>query len=762
MDLEKALSPRQYQAAVSVETPLCILAGAGTGKTRVITHRIAHLIDNLGAHPASILAVTFTNKAAREMRERVNHLLPGRSRGLQLGTFHGIAARMLRTYGDVLGLPGAFVIYDQDDATRLIQRIAVKEMGLSRDRVRGIAHLIDGWQNQGLLPEQVPAPEWDPFFEKAHAVYTRYRAQLAEMGAVDFGGLLLGWRALLQHEAVGPALCRRVRHLLVDEYQDTSPVQADVVLAMGRQADTVAVVGDDDQSIYSWRGASADNLRHFIDRLPQTRLIKLEENYRSTARILSAANQVIAQNVVRLGKELSSISEEGTPVRVIRYLDDIAEAKGVVGWIEERSARGQALSDVAILVRTNAQSRLFEEQLRRSRLPYRLVGGQRFYDRKEVKDVLATLRAGLNPKSDVDLLRALAAVPRGVGAKSVEKIDALAKAEKKPLLVVMADPGLVARAGLSKRAQNGAAVFAKSILELGELSRRQEGAEVLSAHDAVALAVERSGVAERLAAEGSFESEGRLENLNQLLSAAAQYVDDAKAQGENPDAQGFLEAASLMSDADGTGQVQADDDAVTLMTMHAAKGLEFPVVFLVGLEESGFPHGRALAEDADPSELEEERRLAYVGMTRAQRELRLTWAARRMVRGEHKRRQPSRFLRELPEGEIHGDVPGAMGRRAQRRPSLLPVEVGEPDPPRANSDEMRVELDPAYAAPVQSAQDLASGARVVHQTFGLGRVVGLRGGGRMLRALVRFDNDRQPRMILARHLGMLSQKAAAD
>jgi DNA helicase-2/ATP-dependent DNA helicase PcrA len=335
--------------------------------------------------------------------------------------------------------------------------------------------------------------------------------------------------------------------------------------------------------------------------------------------------------------------------------------------------------------------------------------------------------------------------------------------------------------GLSKRAAQKAETFAKSLLELGALARRPEdnalplegkGIRALSAHDAVALAIERSGVADRLEAEGTQESENRLENLNQLLSAAAQYVRDAKAEGEPTDAQGFLEAASLMSDGDGT-RVDDSAESVTLMTLHAAKGLEFGVVFLVGMEENGFPHGRALGEDADPSELEEERRLAYVGMTRAKRELLLTWALRRMVRGEYKRRSPSRFLRELPQGEVRGDVPGQnrsspspARNTAEVRASALNAvrkrtghsfglhETG--DEPAPENDDVQVELDPAYAAPIEAAADLQSGTRVVHQTFGQGRVVGLRGDGRMLRALVRFDQERQPRVILARHLGRLS------
>jgi DNA helicase-2/ATP-dependent DNA helicase PcrA len=831
MDLARALSPTQHEAATHLDGPLCILAGAGSGKTRVITHRIAYLIEEKRALPSSILAVTFTNKAAEEMRHRIEALVPGRARGVLVGTFHGMAARFLRQYGDAVGVPRSFVIYDTDDSERLMKRIVIDELGLTKDLVRPFLWRIDGWQSDGLHPHEIPATPWNNTDEQARQVYARYVERLSAMNAVDFGGLLVKMRTLLGTPA-GEELKRRVRHVLVDEYQDTNQVQADIVRAFAAKAQTIAVVGDDDQAIYGWRGASADNLKRFLDDLPGARLVRLEENYRSTRTILEAANGVIENNEIRLGKRLRATGDEGRRIRLLSASDDIDEAKKVVLDILDQCRVGRSLDEVAVLYRTNAVSRLFEDELRKVRLPYRLIGGQRFYDRKEVKDVLATVRAALNPRSDVDTLRMIAAVPRGIGETSLLRISDLAAARGVSILDVMCDEALLEASGLKATTKKRAHALAMSIVDLGRMAK-----EGLSAKDALALAVLRSGVAERLEAESTIESEGRLENVSALVDAAAQHDEDMKGRGEQSDVFTFLESAALLAGDENDRKVDENTAKITLMTLHSAKGLEFEVVYLVGLEEHGFPHSRAINPDASPDDLEEERRLAYVGITRAKLRLVLAWAKRRMVQGTPKMRTPSRFLREIPpdvlegtplpppsqrdfdalprsfggprlefdddvpllSGDVplrSGDVPRSGGRLPAARAPVRDENIDEVAPARtfpgvdrlaairdrlahahalsstlrkpavedsAVGGEPSVVYDDDTAPPSARARsmprdtspDVGAGARVHHEVFGAGSVVGLRGAGKNQSALVRFDGERAPRVIILRHLSRM-------
>jgi DNA helicase-2/ATP-dependent DNA helicase PcrA len=908
VDLAKLLSPAQYAAATRLDVPVCILAGAGSGKTRVITHRIAWLMTEQRQTAESILAVTFTNKAAGEMRERVEKLVPGRGSRVLLGTFHGLAARLLRRFGRIVGVPPGFVIYDADDAERLLQRLVVNDLNMAKEAAGPIGRLIDGWQCEGLGPRDVPEGH-ELLFRDALKAYDRYLEKLAESSALDFGGLLLKLRDLVRHDDAAAAL-GHVRHVLVDEYQDVNRVQADIVLAFARRAMTIAVVGDDDQAIYGWRGASADNLKKFLGALPGATLLKLEENYRSTPAILQAANGIIAKNEVRLGKVLRPAGnadddaddgirgrDRGRNVRVVRGADDVEEARRVGGLLIEHVMGGTRLDDIAILYRANAQSRLMEDELRRLALPYRVVGGVRFYDRKEVKDVLATVRAALVRRSDVDALRFLAAVPRGIGDTTVKKVDAVARSRRRPLLEVFADPALLAEAGLSAAAQKKCSAVVMVLDELAakigrpQRSSSQQGlfsaAATLGAKDALALAVQASGVADRLAAEGGLEAEGRLENLAELVNAAATFEELARRNGEAGDIEAFLESAALLGSADDAPQ---DDGRgqVTLMTLHAAKGLEFDVVFLVGLEEHGFPHSRAVLDDDDRA-IEEERRLAYVGITRAKRRLVVSYASRRMVQGVVKARDPSRFLFEIPRDVLEGDIPrrgsdggpgrgagsplldewrrrqggsarslrtdlgadhdddhgneddGASGVRVVYDDDGAPVRARRPKEPRTllvprpdtaalddggedndagptgpvvvRDDEegaggvggfggaarrfrlgtgarvvadrtggtarptilsSAVRMTPTAAttmpttatstAPASTttvveerddggeARGFSAGARVFHRLFGDGTVVGARGAGRALNCLVRFDSQRAPRLIAARHL----------
>ena len=832
MDLRDLLSPPQYEAATCLDAPVCILAGAGSGKTRVITHRIAWLMTTQRITAESILAVTFTNKAAGEMRRRVESLVPGRGGRVQLGTFHGTAARLLRKYGRVVDLDPSFVIYDADDAERLLQRVITGDLNASKDLTGPINRKIDTWQSAGLLPADVPK-EHDLVFDTAIKAYDRYLEKLKESRAIDFGGLLVKFRQLACGKD-SDVLKKRIRHILVDEYQDVNQVQADVVLGLGREADSCAVVGDDDQAIYGWRGASSDNLKKFLHDVPGAHLVKLEENYRSTPAILEAANGIITENEGRLGKNLIAVRTDmgrGRAVRIIKAPSDLDEARRVVMYVIEHVTAGISLDEVAILYRANGSSRLFEDELRRHNLPYRIVGGVRFYDRKEVKDVLATLRVALNRRSDVDGLRFLSAVPRGIGPTTIGKIEVEARASRRPLFEVMRDAGSLSRCGLNAGAIKKILAIVEQLDALANAIGRPErpdpqpglfvAASNLGAKDAIALAIKTSGVDDRLEAEGGLEAEGRLENLAELVNAAATFEAEAKRNGEVADIEAFLENAALLGSADETAKPDGRGQ-VTLMTLHAAKGLEFDVVFLVGLEEHGFPHSRAVLGD-DPSQIEEERRLAYVGITRARQRLVISWAQQRMVQGTIKSRDPSRFLFEIPTSALEGDIPRRSHQNNRPRDSLIELwnkqrqqrlgkdDVDEPGsarieydpdafdapqrPPRpsrthlvmtepggAPHQDRNAEINDAVAgthdaptpvtAPAprrftmgSTPPSLASsttnivldeeaalfnaGARVSHRLFGGGTVVGQRGSSNIL---VRFDAERSPRLIAARHL----------
>jgi DNA helicase-2/ATP-dependent DNA helicase PcrA len=705
------LNEMQRQAVLMLDKPLCILAGAGTGKTRVITHRIAHLVEQEGAWPQSIMGVTFTNRAAQEMRERISRLLPNGGNRVQLGTFHGIGARWLRRLGNFVGVPPTFLIYDQDDAERLKKQVA-NQLHIAKDALEPYVNCIEVWQNQGLTPAEVLGSD-DPVERQARDFYRLYVDKLNSAGALDFNSILLKWKELLFHEEAFAIFGREIRHFLVDEYQDTNVVQAQIVHRIAQIVRTLAVVGDDDQSIYGWRGANANHLQKFLKEIPDAVLIKLEHNYRSTKNILEAANQVIAHNSGRIGKSLFTTAQQGDAVNVLRSRSDRAEAERIIDMIRLETHRGLSASSFAILMRTNGQSRLFEEALRKNRMPFKLIGGMKFYDRKEIKDALATLRAALNPKSDIDFLRAIHAISRGVGDASLEKVRQLAGDREMAIQELCQSRELLAACGLSKRALSSLLSFSDQLKVLREMSLN------LDAEEAVVEAIQISGLGEKLSLSDSAEDSDRLENLNQLVVSARNFVEQAQKENQFGDSLSFLEASALMSSSDELlSEQEALYGSVTLMTLHAAKGLEFDHVFMVGLEEYGFPHARALAHDADDNELEEERRLAYVGMTRARLRLFLSHADQRLVFGTVKSRMPSRFLKEFTG--VH---------KAERR----------------------VELDEEYATgAVQNA--LKKGMRVTHASLGRGTVVEARGAGALARAVVRFDRDRSERAIVATHL----------
>ena len=620
----EGLNPAQKEAVETLEGPLLILAGAGSGKTKTLTHRIANLIAH-GVQPSSILAVTFTNKAAREMRVRLWHILqdvagePPRSFMPYMGTFHGIAVRILRIEAEAAGLDKNFVIYDMDDQVSLIKRI-LKNLKLSDNKnlkPKSIQSIISGEKNQGNGPEEYAAGALYPNQKHIAKVFEAYEKEKAKAGALDFDDLLLKELELLQnHPEVRKKWQEKFKHILIDEYQDTNAVQYSIVKLLVGQEKNICVVGDDWQSIYSWRGADFTNILNFERDFPGAKVIKLEQNYRSTGNILEASQKIIHENKTRTDKTLFTEAGKGAPVEIESLRDETEEANYVALKIMNMQREYPDFSDFAVLYRTNAQSYTFEKAFINNRIPYKIVGGVRFYDRKEVKDVLAILKLIVSQRDKVSLERVVKNVLSGVGEASLNKIlmavDALPDAEplKNPdVLEVLS----------SARAKNG---FARLVNFIKKVSPSDNPGEI------VKKIVEYFDF-KALTDDGTPSSEERMGNLEVLAANAAAY--------EN--LEDFLADASLMSSADES----SEKNSVTLMTMHAAKGLEFPVVFMVGMEDGLFPSGRA----EDEASLEEERRLAYVGMTRAMRRLFLTYAVSRYAYGSRNYNMPSRFLIEL-------------------------------------------------------------------------------------------------------------------
>lgn len=720
-----------------------VLAGAGTGKTRVITHRVAALLDE-GVPAWRILAVTFTNRAAGEMRERIVKLCEDNHpvNELWVGTFHSICARILRRHGDLIGLTPRFSIYDTGDQATLMGRI-LKEMNIS-DRMytpKGILGHIDRAKNQGIgpdRPDKLPARE--PVLSVVAEAYKRYQERLLAEDAVDFGDLLVHTVKLLrdapkqgegrQLADFDPAarMLTRFKHVVVDEYQDTNPIQAELVNLLSGRGE-LCVVGDDDQSIYGWRGADVSQILDFCDIHAGAKLVRLEQNYRSTTAILRAADAVIRKNRDRLGKTLFSDLGEGTPLRVLLLDDEREEARFVAHEIQDMIDEGEASpQDFAIFYRAHAQSRVIEDEIRRMGMRCRILGGVAFYERQEVKDLLSYLTVLENPRSDAHLLRIINRPTRGIGATSVSRLQDHARAQGLPLYDVLADP---AAAGLGKAAARKVAGFRL----LMEGLREKMG--TLPLDELAAEALEVTGYRETLAADDSEESMARLENLQELLGNMREYLEDQPGGGLVE----YLELVNLVGREDGDGE---RGGAITLMTIHSAKGLEFPNVYVVGMEEGVFPHARVLD---DPTSLEEERRLAYVAITRAQRRLTLTLARRRRLYGQLQVGTPSRFVLDLPsEGveRIGLARPTTMNRVANPRPA---APVPEPE-----WDDDIVYEDGASASSGSSDEGVALyvGMNVRHGKYGEGELLGWTGGGNDLRLQLRFPQH-GTKTILARY-----------
>ena len=649
LDLLAGLNPVQTDAVIHSAGPLLVVAGAGSGKTRVLTHRIAHLIRDQGVSPFEILAITFTNKAADEMKSRVAALVGPVAQKMWVSTFHSACVRILRRDADKLGYPRQFTIYDQSDAVRLTGYV-IRDLGLDTKRFppRSVHASISAAKNDGLDARAYSEQAGNLFERKIAEVYTEYQTRLHRAGSMDFDDLLGQALRLLQEQPeVLDHYRRRFRHILVDEYQDTNRVQNDLVLLLAADHRNICVVGDQDQSIYAFRGADMRNIVEFEDAFPDTTVVLLEQNYRSTQTILDAANAVISHNQGRKPKELWT--DQGAGEQIVRFHadDEVDEASWISREItrlhESVEVRGEGedhalrWGDVAVFYRTNAQSRVLEEHLMRIGIPYKVVGGTRFYDRKEVKDAIAYLRAVVNPVDEVSIKRVLNEPKRGVGDTSIGKLDNWASAHGLAFIDALRRAD---EAGVSGKAVRGIEAFLALVDGVDDLTSGGPG-PLLQA------LLERSGYLDMLETERTIEAEGRLENLAELVGAASEMesIDE------------FLEQISLVSDVD---SLDDDTSSVVLMTLHSAKGLEFPVVFLMGLEDGVFPHLRSLT---DPAQLEEERRLAYVGLTRARQRLYLTHAWSRTLFGGTQYNPPSRFLDEIPEKLIR-DVEGH--RRASR------------------------------------------------------------------------------------------------
>jgi DNA helicase-2/ATP-dependent DNA helicase PcrA len=627
------LNPEQRQAVEALDGPVLVLAGAGTGKTRVLTTRIAHILATGRAYGSQILAVTFTNKAAREMKERIGSLVGGAVEAMPwLGTFHSIGVKILRRHAELVGLKSGFTILDPDDQLRLMKQLIEAE-GLDKDRwpARQLAGLIDDWKNRGLTPSKVPAGEGFAFANgKGVQLYAAYQTRLKELNAADFGDLLLETlRLFMENPDVLADYHRRFRYILVDEYQDTNVAQYLWLRLLSQGSPNVCCVGDDDQSIYGWRGAEVDNILRFEIDFPGARIIRLERNYRSTGHILSAASGLIAQNKGRLGKTLFTDGERGDKVTVMGVWDDEEEARSITRDIEELRKDGHRLNQIAILVRASFQMRAFEDRFVTTGIPYRVIGGPRFYERAEVKDALAYLEVTHNPANDLKFERIVNVPKRGLGDTSVERIHALARARGVPLFRAARE--IVETEELGGKAR-------KSLSDLVNAFERWRGMVDGMKHTELAeLILDESGYTAMWQADKSPQAQSRLENLKELV----------RFMHEFETLESFLEHVSLVMDAE-----QGDDgDRVSLMTLHAAKGLEFDTVFLPGWEEGLFPHQRSLDESGEAG-LEEERRLAYVGITRARRRAKVSFAQNRRTRGLYQSAIPSRFVDNLPEGDV--------------------------------------------------------------------------------------------------------------
>ena len=726
MSIYDTLNPPQQEAVFHTEGPLLILAGAGSGKTRVLTHRIAHLIADKGVNPFNILAITFTNKAAQEMRERVDKLTGADGMSVWVATFHSTCVRILRRYIDRLGYDNRFTIYDSDDQKTLMKEICRKlNIDTKKYKERSLLAQISHAKDEMITPDEMEMNAGGDFNQKKVAqVYREYQAALKSNNALDFDDLLVKTVELFQNCGdVLESYQEKFRYIMVDEYQDTNTVQFKFVSLLAARYGNLCVVGDDDQSIYKFRGANIGNILGFERVFPDAKVIRLEQNYRSTKNILNAANEVIANNAARKEKRLWTENPEGEKLHFRQFMNGFEEAEYVIGDIAKKKREHLAdYRECAILYRNNAQSRLFEEKCLKANIPYKIVGGINFYARKEIKDLLCYLKTIDNSADDLAVRRILNVPKRGIGATTVGRVqdyadymnvsfyDALRVAEEVPSI------------GRSLNKIEGFVTFIQSL---------KSKAQAYSVTEILEEVIDLTGYVDELKAEDTEESRARIENIDELISKTVSYEEAMKAEGREATLSGFLEEIALIADID---TVDPDQDYVLLMTLHSAKGLEFPYVYLAGMEDGMFPSSMCIFSD-DPTDMEEERRLCYVGITRAMKELTLTSARQRLVRGETQYNKVSRFVREIPRELVE------LGTTIQEhKPSMQ-----ETPSPKNSYMQMRQTFRAKpfeaqnFKVTKAASLDYGVGDTVRHIKFGVGIVRDIVEGGRDYEVTVDFD-----------------------
>ena len=733
MAVYDTLNKPQKEAVFHTEGPLLILAGAGSGKTRVLTHRIAYLIEEKGVNPWNILAITFTNKAAEEMRQRVDSLVGIGAESIWVSTFHSMCVRILRRYIDRLGYDNRFTIYDTDDQKTLMKEVCRKtDIDTKRFKERMLLSVISSAKNEMILPEEFELNAGGDFVQlKIAKVYKEYEAQMRANNALDFDDLLVKTVQLLETQPdVRENYQERFRYIMVDEYQDTNTVQFRLVSLLAGKYRNLCVVGDDDQSIYKFRGANIRNILDFEKEFSDAKVIKLEQNYRSVGNVLEVANSVIRNNKGRKEKTLWTDNEKGEKIRLRQFDTAYDEAQFIAEDIKDETAQGANYSDHAVLYRTNAQSRLLEEKFVAMNIPYKIVGGINFYSRREIKDVLSYLKTIDNGKDDLAVRRIINVPKRGIGLTTINRIQESAAARGIGFYDALSAPDLIPGIGHSASKLDSFA----ALIEYFKGRSEESGVT-----DLLTEVIEKTGYTESLEADDPEELEARVQNIDELVSKAAVYEESCSDRGERPTLSGFLEEVALVADID---SVAEDRDYVILMTLHSAKGLEFPHVYLAGMEDGLFPSYMSISGD-DPEELEEERRLCYVGVTRAEEKLTLTCARMRLVRGERQYNSMSRFIKEMPSALI--DTGKREGGFSQN------VSLGEK---RTYSSEVSGYKRSAYAqkpafAAIQKGSGLMAkkseglsygvGDRVRHVKFGDGTVTEIKEGGRDYEVTVQFD-----------------------
>ena len=709
----KDLNPEQREAVLATDGPVLVLAGAGTGKTRVLTTRLAHILECGLAYPSQILSVTFTNKAAREMRERVGRLIGHDVEGLPwLGTFHSIAAKILRIHAELVGLKSSFTILDTDDQIRQLKQVIQAE-GIDDKRwtARYLAALIDSWKNKGLTPDKVPSKESFKFADgKGRELYKIYQSRLTVLNACDFGDLLLHNITLFtQHDDVLKHYHRKFRYLLVDEYQDTNVCQYLWLRLLAQGSNNLCVVGDDDQSIYGWRGAEVDNILRFEKDFPGAKVVRLERNYRSTSHILGAASGLIAANQDRLGKTLWTEENDGEPVTVTGVWDAPAEARLISTEIENWKSKGGTYSDIAILVRASRQMRSFEERFIALGLPYRVIGGPRFFERQEIRDAHAYLRVVMSATDDLAFERIVNVPKRGIGQTSVQKLQMSARTMGVSLETATRE--IIKTDEIRGKARSALRAF------LQDVDRWRREAAIMKHMDLAEQILDESGYTQMWRDNKDAKSAGRLENLKELIQAL----------GEFDTLAAYLEHVSLVLDVEAGPQ----EDEISLMTLHAAKGLEFPLVFLPGWEEGIFPSQKSLDENGMAG-LEEERRLAYVGLTRAREQARIYFAANRQVYGSWQSSIPSRFIDELPAQHVQAQSETGYYQQTQRANDFGEGFIQSFDRERQSPGWKRYQANRERRPTIEgtatrksaknSGTNFSVGERIFHQKFGYGTI----------------------------------------